>query len=394
MTKNKIVVLVFIVCGFSVPSYAADITAFAAPDSSFAAIKDFLSNARELKIATYTFTSSEVAELLHGNVTIIVDKSPAGGFPQESKAVLCGLAGKGVLVYLYDGPLRFMHAKYIVKDGKHALVTSENIGDDGFPASPNHGNRGWGIIVEDRRIAEQLAEVFFADLKDSKPLVCDGNYTLQKKEAGGTYNPAFNSQRFRNQSVSLIIAPDAVPPLIDLISAARSRILVEQFYVHRYFDRKSKSDNPLLEATITAARRGVNVSVLLDSFYYNVESGDPSSNLYTQEYLSNVSRAENLSLEARLIDLSSGILKLHNKGLIADDAVLISSINWNQNSPTRNREVGVVVRGEAADYFASVFDYDFNDGSVEAFATIRNALGIAFTIMAAFVIVVIRKRLA
>ena len=53
--------------------------------------------------------------------------------------------------------------------------------------------------------------------------------------------------------------------------------------------------------------------------------------------------------------------KVHNKGMIVDNrTVLISSINWNENSLTRNREAGVIIQNEdVASYYASVFFHDW-----------------------------------
>jgi phosphatidylserine/phosphatidylglycerophosphate/cardiolipin synthase-like enzyme len=48
------------------------------------------------------------------------------------------------------------------------------------------------------------------------------------------------------------------------------------------------------------------------------------------------------------------------------ESVLVSSINWNENSPKNNREVGVVVHDEkVAGYFADVFETDWNAGTDE-----------------------------
>ena len=366
--------LCFTIILLSSPVHAANVTAFVSPDSGFAALKDFLAGSKDIKIASYTFTSMDIADLLTGkNATIIADDSPVGGLTNESRHIFCSL--KNASIYLYSGPLRFMHAKYIIS-GDKVLVSSENFGDSGFPASPTHGNRGWGAVVEDRNISMALKEIFAEDLKNSKKFSCDRNYTVKREQITGSYRPVFAAKKYAG-GASLIIAPNAIKPLADLINSAKSRIMVEQFYIYRYFDRKTKSDNPLLEALIDAARRGVNVSVLLDSFYYNVESEDPNSNLYTAEYANNISKSERLPMEARLIDLSGGIEKLHNKGLIIDDSVLISSINWNENSPARNREIGILIKGEAADYFREVFNHDFYaENRMTGFAAARNYIGV------------------
>ncbi len=361
------------------PVHAATVTTFVSPDSSFATLKDFLVDANELKIASYTFTSTDIAELLPAGTVILVDKSPAGGMPQESKAIFCELEKRGVSIYLYSGQLRFMHAKYAVK-GSEALITSENFGGDGFPVSGS-GNRGWGVVVEDDGIAKELREIFDADVKSSRKFTCDGNYTIRTKSADAGYAPVFTQKRFERQNASLIVAPNALPPLLELLNSAKRRVLVEQLYIYRYFDKGKPS--PLLGALVSAAMRGVNVSVLLDGSYYNVERSDKNSNYYTNLYLNNISGIESKLLLA---------LTLHNKGAIADDAVLVSSINWNENSPTRNREIGVIIKGEAADYFAGAFYYDFTGNKMTGFVTAKNAIGIGLVVMIIAVLVWIRKK--
>jgi phosphatidylserine/phosphatidylglycerophosphate/cardiolipin synthase-like enzyme len=51
----------------------------------------------------------------------------------------------------------------------------------------------------------------------------------------------------------------------------------------------------------------------------------------------------------------------HNKGVIADgQRVLISSINWSNESVSENREAGVIIHHSGvANYFAQVFQWDW-----------------------------------
>ncbi|MBR6037400.1 MAG: PKD domain-containing protein, partial [Candidatus Methanomethylophilaceae archaeon] len=58
-------------------------------------------------------------------------------------------------------------------------------------------------------------------------------------------------------------------------------------------------------------------------------------------------------------DMSSPYV--HNKGLVCDDVAIVSSVNWTSNSFNNNREAGVVIQSKnVADYFAGVFEKDFN----------------------------------
>lgn len=78
--------------------------------------------------------------------------------------------------------------------------------------------------------------------------------------------------------------------------------------------------------------------------------------------INRIASDEHLPLEARCADLeASGIEKIHNKGVIVDDRkVLVSSVNWNTNSPNFNREAGVIIdHPGAARYFKEVFDDDW-----------------------------------
>jgi phosphatidylserine/phosphatidylglycerophosphate/cardiolipin synthase-like enzyme len=66
---------------------------------------------------------------------------------------------------------------------------------------------------------------------------------------------------------------------------------------------------------------------------------------------------------------------LHNKGVIVDRrVVVVSSTNWSENSITRAREAGVVVESpDVAEYFARVFDADW-DGGIDPADLPRNLL--------------------
>jgi phosphatidylserine/phosphatidylglycerophosphate/cardiolipin synthase-like enzyme len=101
--------------------------------------------------------------------------------------------------------------------------------------------------------------------------------------------------------------------------------------------------------------------VLLDSYWYN--TADEADNDEMVALINRIAATEHLPLEARTADLAaSGFEKIHNKGVVVDDrAVLVSSINWNTNSPGFNRETGVIVeQPEVARYFRTVFDADWS----------------------------------
>jgi len=368
---------------------AADITAFLSPDRSYDALTDFLGG-KELKIASYTFDSANIAKeliKLDANITLLVEASPVGGL--QDKEILCELEKNGIAVYLYNGSVRFMHAKYMVK-GSAVLVTTENFGSSGF--GDCKGSRGWGAIVKDARIAEEFSDIFEEDLKSSARFVCDiNNYEINYEESD-TCQPAFGINNYQNQQVNAIFAPDAAPAVLDLINSSKKAIYIEQFYIYRYWD--NNKPNLFLETVINKAREGLEVKILLDSTWYHLAKDDKNSNLNTAEHINKIAKDENLSLEARLADMQAiGVSELHVKGIIIDNkTVFVSSINWNENSPRNNREAGVVITGNAAEYFAKAFMYDWNGGKIADNTDIKWLILVIVTLALVVVFVFSRRR--
>ncbi len=368
--------VIFLIILASLPIVqAATVETFVSPDSSFSALSEFIGNANEsLYIASYTFSSPEMTKMLLAknaeglDIGLIIEKSPAGGMSDYQIASLCALYVNNITVLLYDGPLRYMHAKYAIRDETDLLVTSENYGYSGFMPDADYGNRGWGII-SDGEITGELLEVFIDDSTDSVPFVCPaGNYKISGWNPAGAYRPIFNSNIFTDQNVELIYSPDSLDYLLELINSAKKSIDVQQMYIYTHWgsvsgDSVESAPSPVLEALLDKARSGVFVRIMLDSTYYQMDPEKSVSNYNTIEYVNGIAENEGIPIEARAINLDSkGLSMLHNKGIIVDsERVLVSSINWNENSIMNNREVGIIIEGDAAAYYQEVFDHDWEE---------------------------------
>jgi len=362
-------IVLFVPC-----AQAATVETFTSPDSSFGAIAGFINNAnRSLLLSSYTFTSPELTRLLAEKaqegveIGLIVEKSPAGGMSDYEISALCALQAGNISVVLYDGPLKYMHAKYAVRDGRDVLVTSENYGYPGFTPGGTYGNRGWGVIVYGE-LARELEGIYRSDVSDSVVFQCPpGKYTIKSWGMKGAHAPVFGSRIFEGQNVSLISSPDSLEDLLGLISSAKSSIDAEMFYIYTHWGSASKdtaesAPSPVLEALLQKAREGVRVRVLLDSTYYEMDPDKSTSNYNTINYISSIAAEEGIPIEARAVDLDGlGLSMLHNKGIIIDGKkALVSSINWNENSIMNNREVAVLLEGESASYYSAVFGHDWN----------------------------------
>ncbi len=360
------------------PAGASTVETFVSPDSSYPAASGFMEDATSsIILSTYTYGSPDMTRLLlrkkseGADVRVLVEKSPAGGVPDDENMLLCALSEAGIPVLLYDGPLKYMHAKYIVRDGESVLVSSENFGYSGYFPDGTYGNRGWGAVIHDEGTAKAFSETFSEDAGNSIPFSCGmEDYTIGDWDPNGAHAPAYGVSSYDAQDVEFISSPDSLDGLLEMIDSAKDYILVEQFYVYTHwgsptYDTTESAPSPLIEALRRKADEGVEVKVLLDSTYYNMDEGSSTSNAKTIMLL-NCMGEEGRPIEAAAIDSDlHGLSVLHNKGLITDgSAALVSSINWNENSIMNNRETGVVIRGDAASYYEDVFWDDWDGATV------------------------------
>jgi len=347
------------------------ITAFVSPDSSLAVFSGAVASAEHrVLVNVYELTSTNVTGTLISakkrgvDVEILVEGGPVGGIPSTEKSAIFRLNQSGIPVLAMASaegghvPYRYDHAKYVIIDDREVLVTSENFGHSGFPPAGETGNRGWGVVMEDPRLAAYFSDLYQTDTSGSAVTPVYGTpgpgetYTMISRPA------VFAPVTFTGARVTPVIAPDTSAGITDLISSAQESIEIQQAYI----TNESKTRlNPYLATAINASRRGVQVRVLLDSYWYNTE--DEADNDEMAALINRIAASEHLPLEARCADLAAtGLEKIHNKGVVVDDrAVLVSSINWNTNSPDFNREAGVIIEQPAvAGYFRAVFDADWS----------------------------------
>ncbi len=347
------------------------VTAFVSPDCSNEVFKGAISRAAAtILVNMYEFSSpslgsSLVAAKARGvDVRVLVEGGPVGGISPAEKNLIWAVNRSGIPVLSMvstknePAPYRFDHAKYVIIDNETLLLTSENFKNSGLPPAGMSGNRGWGVCIRDRALAEYFTKIFITDSRSRSVVPYTGSEGDAEQAPVDKHTAEFQPARFEGATVTPVIAPDTSYQILDLLDGARSHIEIEQAYIK---NETPSALNPYLAAAINASRRGVHVRVLLDSYWYNVEGENDNDEMAA--LINRIGSAEQIPLEAQCIDLSiSPVEKIHNKGVIVDDErVLVSSINWNSNSPTFNRETGVIIdHPGAARYFREVFDDDWN----------------------------------
>ena len=334
---------------------------FVLPDAPDVPRRTLRSADRRILLAGYTFASPRVADLLVAavkrgvHVRVLVDDAPVGGATIRQAATLDRLEAAGVDVAVVGGERArhdFHHPKYAVVDDR-ALVLTENWKPSG---TGGRSNRGWGVRVASRATAADLAAVFQTDATgpDTTPWsqFRRGRSFTESQPANRTYRTQFDPRSVAVDRVRLVTAPgNAERAIVGVVDNASERVAIVQPTVG---DRH----HPFLRATLRAAERGVDVRILLSGAWYVEEE-----NRRLVDWLNERAERRDLPLEARVADPSGRFEKIHAKGVVADDRVVVGSVNWNNNSVRENREVAVVLDGEeSAAYYRDVFAADWQGG--------------------------------
>ncbi|MEM3396974.1 MAG: phospholipase D-like domain-containing protein [Thermoplasmata archaeon] len=342
-----------------------NLTAFVTPDSGLEVVLQRIENAtREILVCTYTLDSPEIVYALENAskrnvcVSVIVEGSPVGGLGNAEKFMLSKLSGFANLTF-YGIPkhtrYNYMHAKYIVIDGKWAVVSTENYKGTSYIEQGLCGNRGWGVIVENSEFAQQLISLFNQDAKNIYGDTGVQTILTTNSVPVKDFNPTLSNFTTRADvsNVTLLAAPDnAQEYLLRCLASAKNSVVVEALEFPLYWGNVV---NPFVEKLVKLSEKGVSVRVLLDG-----SAANGKGNRETVEYLNSL----NKNISTRIIDARGhGYRMLHTKGFIIDDAyVYLGSTNFCENSFKDNREVGVLIESKAiASYFNGVFEFDWKE---------------------------------
>jgi cardiolipin synthase A/B len=357
---------------------SGEVIVFVSPDNSYQTIINELRNARtSIDINMYEFTSSflhtELLNTLQRNIKVrlFMEGSPVGGINEREKYILSSLADNGGQVrFIYSNTTnriyaryQFTHAKYIVIDNETVIIESCNWGNTGVPKNPTYGNREWGIVIKNQDTAAFFLTVFE---EDWNPKYCDSyslesinlsfpqNFILSDYAPTGPYTPCFTQQTIiGSYSITPVFSPDtSEQAILDAIDAATTSIYVQQLYIYKDW---GETISPLVERLISKAAEGIDIKIILNynpSFSQTIVQTNE-----TKTYL------EEHGIAVKYLSTEWGpFTAVHNKGMICDNkTVLISSINWNEQSVRKNREAGIIIENEeVATYYANVFFHDWS----------------------------------
>ena len=333
-------------------------TAFVLPDDPGPPVATLREADRRILLAGYTFASERATRALLAahergvEVRVLLDGSPVGGVSRRSARLLDRLTAAGVEVRVLAGPYaryEFHHAKYAVVDDR-ALVLTENWKPAG---TGGHSSRGWGVRLRDPEAAAALADTFEADAGWRAAVPWSsfraGRRFEPRAPANGTFETRFPPANVSVAATSVLLAPEnAGDAVVERLDGAEESVRLVQVSVEG-------PDQRFLRAAVRAAERGVEVRLLLAGAWYVREE-----NRALADRLNERAAREDLPLTVRLADPGGRFEKVHAKGAVVDDTVLLGSLNWNPTSARENREVVVALESEgAARYYGRVFDADW-----------------------------------
>jgi len=362
----------------------ATVIAFSSPDNSYAAVTDLFNIAQtNIDLTVYQFTSSYLLDYLitamnRGvKVRVILEDSYPGASvhttddPTAHEVVYVAKTidaheNGSVRWERYAASGKYTHAKYFIIDNNTVAIMTENFKSTGIPKDPSYGNRGWGIAVNNTDVAAKYLNVFELDWSLGEQYD-DGDVVAPSQNLDvptGDYVPISTYQTYDvvNVKFQTVVGPDeTIDVIVDLINSATTSIYIENFYLYPTWTGYpgGENNNPFLQALISAAQKGLDIKVILDSTYYNID-GDNNNDEAAQILDSH-------GIDVKFSNNSGGIEKFHVKAMIVDaEVVMISSLNWNENSATNNREIGIIINSSVvAAYYVDLFNYDWEFYSTE-----------------------------
>lgn len=265
---------------------------FVGPSGLSSRIASLIDGAQDtLDVQMYLFTVTSIADRIIAAknrgvaVRVILDPDHEGNVTVRNKL-------KQAQVPARDAPAlySFAHAKYLLIDGKAAVIMSMNFNVDAM-----NNERNYGMITRDPDDIADVQAIFDMDW------AAGGGETPQPADLACT---------------RLVVSPNnAKTRLLEFINGAKSTLDVEVMYI---------SEQGIRDAIVAARQRGVNVRVLIES------SGDNTE-------------VKNYFLANGIAVKSAYNVYVHSKLLIADGVAFVGSENFSITALTKNREVGAFV---------------------------------------------------
>jgi phosphatidylserine/phosphatidylglycerophosphate/cardiolipin synthase-like enzyme len=336
-----------------------NVTTFVSPDGSHDTLWHFLNSAQDsIYVEIYGINNPYLLDLIHQlqttkptlDMKFLIGDGSLGYFsPNDYVANNLTLLGYPVR-WTSDTEFRYAHQKFVIIDNETTIVHSGNWAKTSFPEDGKKANREWSIAMTDTEVTQYYRDVFDYDWNNGFDYNATRDGTgsaLSYSETSSTYpRPFATPGEFSGpMNVTPIFSPDtSLQGILHCINAAQVTLDIQIPYFTNW--NETGSVEQILDAIVAAKNRGVTVRVISEEDYDYEEV----AHLFHQHHIPIVWQ------DTRWFTAN------HNKGIIVDGRiVLISSINYSDNSIENNREAGVIIENEdVAQWYQDVFDFDWS----------------------------------
>ncbi len=342
-----------------------NVTTFVSPDGSKEQLWHFLNSAKEsIYVEIYGINNPRILDLIHelrNSKPSLEMKFLLGwnslGYPSQNKYVANNLTQLGYEVrWTNDTDFTYAHQKFVIIDNKTTIVHAGNWAKTSFPESDGKANREWNIAMTDTEVTGYYRNVFDGDWRNGTlydPVAHGTGTPLTYSYSTSTYQEPFaTAGTFSGQmKVTPVFSPDtSLAGILYIINSAQATLDIQIPYFTSVGN--GGSVDQIIDAIIAAKNRGVTVRVISEEEKDWVE-------------------IETILLEHDIPIVwqdTRWFSANHNKGIIADGRiVMISSINFSDNSVENNREAGVIIENEdVAQWYQTVFDFDWEIADSDA----------------------------
>ena len=348
-------------CGPTVFSGTSTITPLVGPQDGLVDLVAWVDNATEsLHVHLYQIEQPNLVQALieaHNrgvDVTVVLNAAEYwwNNYDKDNQIGVANLlATAGIDTFWFGGqsdePYAYIHSKVAVKDNESVWIGSGNWKSSSQPAPDERGNSEWGVLVDNTDLAQKVMNQLAYDESSSRTYITQvyagsapSGWSLDalKSLVNGTLAEPITT----DVSGRLITCPDTcVDGLVWMIEQADEEILLSLQYLDVDWSW-GWGDNPIVSALEDAAQSGVRIRLIINGAYLDKD---------IQEVVDTFNEEWNTTLgydiNAIIMSEDDEVSKLHNKGVIVDaEHVLISSINWGDSAPTRNREMGLILSSQ------------------------------------------------
>ncbi|MHA1136197.1 MAG: phospholipase D-like domain-containing protein [Candidatus Thorarchaeota archaeon] len=335
-----------------------NVTTFVSPDGSRDQLWHFLNSAEEsIYVEIYGINNPYILDLIHElhdtkpslEMKFMIGWNSLGYYsPNDYVANNLTLLGYPVR-WTSDSEFSYAHQKFVIIDNETTIIHSGNWAKTSFPEDGKDANREWSIAMTDTDVTAYYRSVFDYDWGNGVVYDAGTHGTgspLSYTESSSTYQRPFASPGTFSgpMNVTPVFSPDtSLAGILYCINAAQVTLDIQIPYFTNWND--TGSVETILDAIIAAKQRGVTVRVITDEDY-------------DYEEVAHLLGEHNIPV---VWQDTRWFAANHNKGIIADGRiVLISSINYSDNSIENNREAGVIIEHEGvAQWFQEVYDFDW-----------------------------------